>query len=563
MTEHHTESHCVGKEPCPKCGSRDNLARYSDGHAYCFSVDCDYREKGEGDSEQSSSHTNNNNTSSKGKRMGNTMIQGETVALTARGIKEDTCRFFGYQVGRDGAKQVHLANYKSPAGDSVVAQKVRDKDKNFYVNGDLGEAGLYGQWLWRDQGKMVVITEGEIDALTISQLQDNKWPVVSVPTGAKGAKKAISSQLKWLLGFETIVLFFDDDKSGALATAECAPLFPPGRVKIAKVPGCKDANEALLAGKSKEIINAIWGAKEFRPDGIVSVADVREAALKPPSIGRPWPWGTLTKATLGRRLGEVYVIGAGTGVGKSEVFDQIIAALIKGEDRPAAVFKFEQPVGETVKRIAGKMAGRRFHIPDAGWEQQELVAVVDQLVEQDKLFMYDHFGQCDWEAVSSHIRYLVAAHGVQDVFIDHLTALASTGDDERGSLEEIMKQVATLAQELSICIYMISHLTTPDTGPSHEEGGRVTIRQFKGSRAIGFWSHFMFGLERNQQHEDEAMRGITTFRCLKDRYTGQSVGTTFYLGFDKRTGILSEVDLPKDDTDDEVEGAVSASDPFA
>lgn len=26
----------VGHEPCPKCGSRDNLARYSDGSAWCF-----------------------------------------------------------------------------------------------------------------------------------------------------------------------------------------------------------------------------------------------------------------------------------------------------------------------------------------------------------------------------------------------------------------------------------------------------------------------------------------------------------------------------------------------
>lgn len=31
-----------GHEPCPSCGSRDNLARYADGHAYCFG--CHYVE---------------------------------------------------------------------------------------------------------------------------------------------------------------------------------------------------------------------------------------------------------------------------------------------------------------------------------------------------------------------------------------------------------------------------------------------------------------------------------------------------------------------------------------
>ena len=36
------ESTFIGKEPCPECGSKDNLGRYSDGHAYCFG--CHYRE---------------------------------------------------------------------------------------------------------------------------------------------------------------------------------------------------------------------------------------------------------------------------------------------------------------------------------------------------------------------------------------------------------------------------------------------------------------------------------------------------------------------------------------
>lgn len=36
------ESFFKKHEPCPSCGSRDNLARYSDNHAFCFG--CGYRE---------------------------------------------------------------------------------------------------------------------------------------------------------------------------------------------------------------------------------------------------------------------------------------------------------------------------------------------------------------------------------------------------------------------------------------------------------------------------------------------------------------------------------------
>jgi twinkle protein len=36
MKDHKADSHFIGHEPCPKCLSKDNLARYSDGHGYCF-----------------------------------------------------------------------------------------------------------------------------------------------------------------------------------------------------------------------------------------------------------------------------------------------------------------------------------------------------------------------------------------------------------------------------------------------------------------------------------------------------------------------------------------------
>ena len=36
-------SNCIGHEACPKCGSRDNLARYADGGAWCFG--CGYWER--------------------------------------------------------------------------------------------------------------------------------------------------------------------------------------------------------------------------------------------------------------------------------------------------------------------------------------------------------------------------------------------------------------------------------------------------------------------------------------------------------------------------------------
>jgi len=466
---------------------------------------------------------------------------GEAQALGKRGLTEDTCRKFSYHAGtnKDG-KPVQIANYKRDG--RVVAQKLRFAGKKFSFLGDSKECGLFGQHLWQPSRRLV-ITEGEIDCLTVAQVLNLKWPVVSVPNGAQGAVKAIKRELEWVEAFDEVVIMFDMDEPGQEAALEVAALLSPGKAKIAQLP-MKDANELLVAGNGEAIVTAIYQAKTKRPDGIVTLADIRERALSPLQSGLPWPWPELTEKTHGRRYGEVYGLGAGTGIGKSDVFDEIIVFTARECGEKCGVFKLEQPPAESAKRLAGKVANRRFHVPDSGWSQDELVTAFDALADTGNVVLYDHFGTTDWDVISSKMRHMVVADGVKHIFLDHLTAFAADADDEKKVLEQVMAAIAKLAQELNVCVYFISHLTTPEKGDPHEEGGRVTIRQFKGSRAIGFWSHFMFGLERDQQAEDETERSITTLRVLKDRYTGQATGHCIYLRYDAGTGRLHPCPKP-------------------
>lgn len=464
-------------------------------------------------------------------------------ALPKRGISEETCQKFRYSVGKDrDGVPVQVAPYFD--GQEMIAQKLRYQNKDFKFIGEPKRANLFGQQLWRDGGKMVVVTEGEIDAMTVSQLQGNKWPVVSIQNGAQSAKRELSKQLDWLEKFDTIVLLFDMDEPGRKAVEEAAPLFSPGKCKVASLP-LKDPNEMLLAGRGAEVIDAIWGAKEYRPDGLVSFKDIKERIKKPIELGLPWWFDELTEATFGRRYGEVYGFGAGTGVGKTDLLTQQIAYDITVLKQKCGLFFLETPVEELGKRVAGKVAGKTFHIPNGSWTQDELDTNVDALDEGG--VMYDSFGQTDWDVIKGHIRFM-AHQGIRIFYLDHLTAMADTSD-EKGSLEQIMKEMAGLAKELMVIIHFVSHLTTPE-GKPHEEGGRVTIRHFKGSRAIGFWSHFMFGLERNQQADNEDLRQVTTFRCLKDRYTGRATGQTFFFRYDPETGLLHVVPDPYVEVED-------------
>jgi twinkle protein len=524
------------KTSCDSCGSSDANAVYSDGHTHCFS--CRKTTKGtEGETPNSTRRRTTVSTSF-------APIVGEVTSLPSRGITEETCQKFGYIRGKlaDGTGVQAAPYYKDGV---LVGQKTRTKDKDFKSLGNFKGVELFGQHLWRDGGKMVVVTEGEIDAMSVSQLQQNKWPVVSVPSGISGAVKAFKDNLNWLEKFEKVVIMFDNDPADTQAHAEvakaietCAGLLSPGKARIARLP-LKDANEMLVASRGGEVIEAIWNAKEYRPDGLVSVDELIEAIKKPVEWGLPWWLDPLNNALYGRRYGEIYGFGAGTGVGKTDWLTQQIAYDITVLKQPVGLFFLETPVAELGKRIAGKIKQRLFHIPDANWTEAELDEGVNAL--RGMVTFYDNFGQSDWGIIRGHMRYM-AAQGTKIFYLDHLTALADTAD-EKGSLEQIMKEMAGLANELKVIIHFVSHLTTPEKG-SHEEGAKVKIREFKGSRTIGMWAHALLALERNQQAEDEEDRQRTTFRILKDRNTGRGTGMTFFLAYDRDTGMLSETSGP-------------------
>src|SRR3546814_2576455 len=74
-------------------------------------------------------------------------------------------------------------------------------------------------WLMHKWGtgcdtRSLVIFEGEGDAASYYQLTGGKYPVVSVPTGAKGPLDVLKNHYEWLDRFDKLVLLFDGDETG-------------------------------------------------------------------------------------------------------------------------------------------------------------------------------------------------------------------------------------------------------------------------------------------------------------------------------------------------------------
>jgi len=533
-----TESFLLRKEPCPKCGSRDNLGVYSDGHKFCFGQGCGHYEKGDGETPSSAHHTPR-------KPMSIPTITGEVKALPKRGLTAATCEKWRYEVGNDDGTPVQIANYREPLTGALVAQKLRTASKDFRWTGNPKEAPLFGQHLWRDKGRMVVITEGEIDAMSVSQLQDHKWPVVSVRNGAGGAKKDIAGQLEWLLGFETVILMFDDDDPGRAATLECAQLFPPGKCKIARIEGFKDANAALCDGKGAAVVDAIWSAREYRPDNIVTLDEVAASAGKTPPRGRPWFLPELDEFTLGLRFGELVLIGGGSGTGKTH-FALHQAELDNRNGHAVGLHLMECDPESSVRTLAGIRAGRNYTEVTESTDERQLAADIAafQGPGAPPVYLLDSQGSNDWESIRDRIRHLTHANGVRIHYVDNLTTMAAASDkDEKEAVEQIVSEAANLVTELGINIIMVSHLSTPE-GTPHEEGGRVMLRHFRGSRAVGYWSWIVIGLERNSQAKDDVTRLATCARVLKCRPRGSSTGKTTWMSYTPESATLKACPPP-------------------
>jgi twinkle protein len=540
---HDTEAQLLEKGPCSFCGSSDARAVYDDGHSFCFACPEETAhqwEDGAGPKQPPKPKAG--------------LLRGEVEPLRSRKLDLKTVQKFRYLSGRYRGKPVQIAQYMNASG-QPVAQKWRDKDKNMeWVGSEKQALPLFGQHLWRDSGKMVVVTEGEIDAMSVAQAmsRDLTWPAVSVPNGAQSAPKAVAKAADWLEKFDRVVLMFDMDEPGREAAEAAARVLTPGKAFIAQLP-LKDANEMVVEGRSKELVDAAWGAPPYRPDGIIRVRDAIEFALSPPTFGYALPWRGPTEATYGIRRSELYGWGAGVGVGKTTAFKQLIASTIAPkiiadhtgiealgllEPRRAGTLLLEENARrKTVKTIAGMLMGKRVHMPGVEYDEAELRRIMEE--EMDPyLFLYDHFGAKDWDGIKDIIRHMVLGDGIQDVFLDNLTALLAFADDDRKALDVIMADLASMVEQHNFTLHYVSHLTTPD-GKAHEEGGRVLEKQFTGGRAIARWSHNLFALERDKQQPDEP----TTLRILKERETGDATGRTFGLAYNRDTGLFEEVEL--------------------
>jgi twinkle protein len=138
---------------------------------------------------------------------------------------------------------------------------------------------------------------------------------------------------------------------------------------------------------------------------------------------------------------------------------------------------------------------------------------------------------------------MAVSEGCKFLILDHISIAVSglEGENERRIIDKLMTDLAVLTQETGVGIIIISHLRKTDgKGKSHEEGGKISLDDLRGSGALKQLSFTVIALERNQQDEDPRMKDVVHVKVLKCRFTGET-GYAGYLRYNRETDCLEVI----------------------
>ena len=515
---------------CDACGSSDANGVFDDGHTFCFS--CNTYIEGE----KSGGPANDNRPEpiqDKGETKQQSLLKGQAKAIPARGITEAIAKKFGYLIGTHNGEPVHIATYRDVHG-KPISQKVRTKDKRFFTVGNHKEAAIFGSHLW-SSGKMLVLTEGELDCLAASVINGGRFPVASISHGAAAAVQCVKRNWDWINGFSSVVIAFDMDEVGQKAALAVAEALPVGKAKIAYLPA-KDANACLMEGKSKEFTDAIFQAKEFRPDGIKSAQDYRDViSVDETASAISWPYSVLNEMLLGMRKRELICLAAGSGTGKT-TFTKEIAHHLMMSGQKVGLISLEEAPKRTLLGLVGVHLNKNLLVDRSQATDDEVLDGFDNLFKDNPCVLYDSFGTNDIDVICQRIEYMSRALDVDWIILDHVSILVSGAEgDERRMLDKAATAFRTLVQAEDIGMIMVSHLTRPG-GRGHESGAAVELSQLRGSHALAQLSDSCIGIQKDPDDPDSDIRLL---RVLKNRFSGQ-IGDAGTLQYNRETGRLLE-----------------------
>jgi twinkle protein len=410
-----------------------------------------------------------------------------------RKLSPDAIRAYG--VGERGREIV----FPSKIGSELVFVKFlgidRGADGKKAIRIEAGcEPVLFGWQAVDPNAREIVITEGEIDALTG---WDYGWPALSVPFGGgKGAKQSwIENDFERLLQFEKIYLALDMDAEGEAAAEEIAGRLGRHRCRRVALPH-KDLNACLQTGISAQEIRRC-----FQDAATLDPAELRRAGSYTDDVlrlfypvageepGYRFPLAKL-RDKVRFRPGELSIWTGPTGAGKSQILSHCAVGW-GSEGARLCIASLEMAPRQLLKRMV-KQAGN----VDRPTENylRETMAWLDEFT-----WVFALTGKAKVGRLIEVFEYARSRYGCDAFVVDSLMRLGVGSEDYEGQ-EKAVYELVSWAIEKNVHVHLVAHARKADTKSG---GGVPDVEDVKGTSEIASNAFNVFGIWRNKKLEDE------------------------------------------------------------
>lgn len=457
-----------------------------------------------------------------------------------RGLSDAVTSYFGVRHSfseEDGS--VIEQFYPCTQDGKLVGYKVREVPKDFKSIGRTGATTeCFMQFRFPRGGKYVILTEGEVDALSAYQMlkeynekrgTDYEVAVVSATTGAQSAKQ-IAHNYAFFDSFEQIIISYDGDEPGQKAIDSIVKVLPKAKVKIMKMKH-KDANEYLQKGDQKAFISDFYNAKTYVPDGIVAsnnLGDRMREELKIPKVPLPPFMHKLQKMMAGGiPLGRIINMGSASGTGKSTIIDECVYYWIFNSPHMVGIVSLESDSGQYGIKILSRHISNKIELLESE-DALELLETEEVKEKEYELFntaegtprfylVEERDGGVD--SLKALIENMIISIGCRVVILDPLQDVLDSLPGEEQA--QFMAWQKGMVKSHKVSFVNVNHVRKSGQGQkANSAGADLHEEDFHGNSAIFKSGACNLLFMRDKEAEDPIERNTTKMKASKIRWTG-------------------------------------------
>jgi replicative DNA helicase len=248
-------------------------------------------------------------------------------------------------------------------------------------------------------------------------------------------------------------------------------------------------------------------------------------------LGLPSGIPGLDSMTRGYQPGEITIVGAKSGVGKTSLLIQSAIANAREGDA-VLLFSLEMTRQQILRRILCAVSGVPFpRVRDPRWAtEQDMQQLTKAAVEIERwpLHIVDSAG-ITIEKITAASRLAIRRHGVKLIGLDYIQIVNAQGRDERLRVAAISRGLTRLAKDEQVPVVVLSQLARPDRSNANRRPSMSDLRE---SSQLENDAHCIVLAHREWDEEIGKLKSEGELIVAKQR-SGET--GAFQINYDRRT----------------------------